>query len=355
MVMIILNIAILVLIIMNNKESISSNINENQLPKESNIAIMVYDEELGGYVKQDTIPKYYRINADKTHCVAGSTIGDYDPTKGTVIYHLISADHCYLFFDKNKVVYESNGGDSPIYDNVYVVNPIKIINKMEDGSAVTFVVLLKQREDDTYQEFARETTNNQKLEIYRTDLLSFFGKNNGAYTYTNVRIMALASDGTIIDTFDDEKIYHSYCFVAGTKVLTLDGYKNIENIKIGELVYSYNFTNNKIELKPVTNTINSKSNLIVEVTIENETIKMSNRHEVYVLDKGWVRAYDLKKGDILINKQGEQLPIKSIREIYYENAINTYNLTILDNHNYYVSENNINMTLVHNAGSIEIE
>lgn len=50
-------------------------------------------------------------------------------------------------------------------------------------------------------------------------------------------------------------VSENFCFVAGTKVLTENGYKNIEDIKISDKVYSYNLNNNELELKEVINTI----------------------------------------------------------------------------------------------------
>jgi len=41
------------------------------------------------------------------------------------------------------------------------------------------------------------------------------------------------------------------CFVKGTEVLTSEGYKAIETIKVGDLVYSKNIETNEVELKRV--------------------------------------------------------------------------------------------------------
>ena len=46
------------------------------------------------------------------------------------------------------------------------------------------------------------------------------------------------------------------------------------------------------ELSKLTDTIISYNNKIYEVTLENnELIKSTKKHQYFVLDKGWVRAY----------------------------------------------------------------
>ena len=100
---------------------------------------------------------------------------------------------------------------------------------------------------------------------------------------------------------------HEYCFVAGTKVKTESGYKNIEDIK------------------------------------------MTSKHQVYIVDKGWTRAYDVKSGDMMLSINGEKIEITNIEYIKYDKPIQTYNLTVEGNSNYFVTDIQV---LVHNAASI---
>ena len=157
----------------------------------------------------------------------------------------------------------------------------------------------------------------------------------------------------------------STCFVAGTKVLTKNGLKNIEDIKVGEYVYTFdpdkNIEDIKVgeyvytfdpdknikELQPVTDTMISKNNKLYEITLENgEVIKATEKHPFYVLDKGWVRSYDLKVGDELTSPKVGLIKIKTIKIKQYKEAITVYNLGVKNNHNYLVTEYEI---LVHNV------
>lgn len=139
-----------------------------------------------------------------------------------------------------------------------------------------------------------------------------------------------------------------FCFVAGTKVKTENGYKNIEDIKVGEYVYSYNLDSNNLELKKVINVISSKTIDTYTITIKDKTVEMSPRHQVYIVDKGWTRAYDLEIGDKMLSSNGETIDITNIVYKKYDKEINTYNLTVEGNSNYFVSEIQV---LVHNKPS----
>ncbi len=178
--------------------------------------------------------------------------------------------------------------------------------------------------------------------------------NNFKITFANPIIRAFAASYIFkIYVYDknnnliiSKNIYEYYCFVAGTKVLTENGYVNIENIKVGDEVYSYNFNNNELELKKVINLINSEAIETYKMDIGDQTIEMSTRHELYIIDKGWTRAYDVKIGDKMISSDDKVVTIKKIDLITYDTPIKTYNLTVEGNNNYFVTYSKV---LVHNS------
>ena len=137
-----------------------------------------------------------------------------------------------------------------------------------------------------------------------------------------------------------------YCFVAGTKVKTENGFKNIEDIKIGEKVYSFNLDNNEIELKEVLELIHSSAKDTYKLTIGGKTVEMTSKHQVYIVDKGWTRAYNIKIGDMMLSASGDKVKITNIEHIKYDEPINTYNLAVEDNSNYFVTDIQV---LVHNV------
>ena len=137
-----------------------------------------------------------------------------------------------------------------------------------------------------------------------------------------------------------------FCFVAGTKVKTKNGFKNIEDIKIGEKVYSFNLDNNEIELKEVLELIHSSAKDTYKLTIGGKTVEMTSKHQVYIVDKGWTRAYNIKIGDMMLSASGDKVKITNIEHIKYDEPIDTYNLAVEDNSNYFVTDIQV---LVHNV------
>ena len=162
-------------------------------------------------------------------------------------------------------------------------------------------------------------------------------------SYTGFEITAIVKGKEI-----SKKFIGPGCFVAGTKVKTENGFKNIEDIKVGEKVYSYNLDTNKLELKNVTNSIISQTLETYFITIGNNTFEVTPRHELYIIDKGWTRTFDVKTGDRMLDANGNETTINKIEKKKYVNPIKTYNLTVEGNSNYFVTDIQV---LVHNVGS----
>ena len=171
------------------------------------------------------------------------------------------------------------------------------------------------------------------------------------------------------------------CFLAGTKVLTSTGFKNIEDIKENELVLTYNIHDNTTEynrvIKPLVH--NDDKEDVYEITVNGKVIYATAIHAFYVnkkltLDESevelhegplykeftgrdlsrvmindsdndymWMDAKNLKVGYQLLQSDGRHYPITKIK--HYKHNGTVYNLSVENNHNYFVSENAI---LVHN-------
>ena len=151
--------------------------------------------------------------------------------------------------------------------------------------------------------------------------------------------------------------YCQVCFPAGTNIIMADGsYKNIENIQTWDIVLSYNIETQKFEPNKVLYPIihEDSSHEMYELTINWNILKVTNAHRFYVvymededykcnITYDWVVASDLKVWDNLFMDKQKYGIIENIK--HYPNKETVYNMSVDNNHNYFVDE----WYLVHNA------
>lgn len=135
----------------------------------------------------------------------------------------------------------------------------------------------------------------------------------------------------------------SSCFAAGTKVAVENGYKNIEDIKPGDYVYSYNLDTNKKELKKVLETFIHQKDEIYTLKVNNQLIYTTEEHPFYVINKGWINAEKLKFNDKLLSIKTGPTNIQNISK--RNNKTYVYNFEVEDYHNYLITKEEL---LVHN-------
>lgn len=94
------------------------------------------------------------------------------------------------------------------------------------------------------------------------------------------------------------------CFPAETKILTPSGYKNIEDIKIGDEIFTYNHESNKYEIEKVTYLFNKtvKSDTLLKITHSTGSFECTPNHPIYT-NRGYIRADEIREGDILYEMQ----------------------------------------------------
>jgi len=123
---------------------------------------------------------------------------------------------------------------------------------------------------------------------------------SASFNQKNISKITYATIGSIVrkkELFKDFKyIIVDECFVAGTKI---DG-KQIEDIKVGDYVNSFNHATNKIEKKKVLSVFkrNYTGKLFLTNSL-NESIVSTFNHPFFVKGIGYTQANELKKGDVL--------------------------------------------------------
>ena len=141
------------------------------------------------------------------------------------------------------------------------------------------------------------------------------------------------------------------CFASGTFVYSKDSLTPIEDIKVGDTVYSYNLEKDKLELSKVVNTLHRETQGIYEITTGKEIINVTAEHPFYVVGKGWVKTKDLQAGYELKSSESKAtVKISSVKEL--SKAVTVYNIEVDGNHNYFVTGSTI---LVHNKNITELK
>jgi len=139
------------------------------------------------------------------------------------------------------------------------------------------------------------------------------------YLYPNMKIgtitegkVDIGEDGAIatVQTLAniDEELYKNEfdvvivdeCFPSGTKVSVKNGHKNIEDIKVGDEVLSFNHKTQQQEYKKVTHLFVKTSHNLTQVKIGDKMIVSTSNHPFYT-QRGYVQAGDLKYGDYVLH------------------------------------------------------
>jgi dTDP-4-dehydrorhamnose reductase/intein/homing endonuclease len=195
------------------------------------------------------------------------------------------------------------------------------------GSAVGKYMVEKYGEDNVYLSYRNEDVSYGKNKFYfnaevpRTmqeipecDYLincigvikPFMAKNMNMSIYLNAlfptylsEFMELSGVKTINITTD--------CFLPGTKVLTEDGYKLIQNLDVGENVFTHK--NNKKKIYKFLNKY-VKEKIYCIKTLGNDIIRCTKNHPFFLIERenkdcpdlsktDWVKAKDIKVGNLV--------------------------------------------------------
>lgn len=151
-------------------------------------------------------------------------------------------------------------------------------------------------------------------------------------------------------------VHNAPCFVAGTKIHMEVGIKNIEDVKIGEKVITFNHSNNGSEFREVQKLQFKPDQPVITYVFGNGTeLTGTKDHPLYIKDKGYA-SYDpaitfedsdliveqIEVGDKAVNLLGEEVEILQILDL--GKVEDVYNLDKIEhNHNFYAND-----VLVHN-------
>ncbi|MDD5151235.1 MAG: Hint domain-containing protein [Flavobacterium sp.] len=126
------------------------------------------------------------------------------------------------------------------------------------------------------------------------------------------------------------------CFVGETLVKTKEGYKEIRDIEIGEMVWSFDEENDKKSWKKVYEIFTFDDKKIIEILLSDDTSIRCTEDHLFFVDGDWVEAKELEYIDDL-----EIIKIKKLKQ-----TCTVYDISVENNNTFFVTENNI---LVHTS------
>lgn len=119
------------------------------------------------------------------------------------------------------------------------------------------------------------------------------------------------------------------CFPAGTPIAIKDGLKNIEDIGIGDEVWAYDEKTGNIGLKKVIKTGERLTNILVEVTIDNEQMHVTPNHPYYINGE-WKEAGLLEVGDGVMLFSGRLGKVENVAYKYDEQLAEITKRTLVE-------------------------
>ncbi len=144
-------------------------------------------------------------------------------------------------------------------------------------------------------------------------------------------------------------VYKASCFVAGTKINTLRGLKAIESVMPGDMVLSCDIRTGELGYKPVICGTNRDPAKTVILKVDDEVIHATSGHLLWVCGKGWVKAGEIKVGELLHTSAEPAVVVSSSPGP----ELPTHNLIIADTHNYFVGTSRVLSHDVLPRGAVE--
>jgi hypothetical protein len=133
------------------------------------------------------------------------------------------------------------------------------------------------------------------------------------------------------------KVLNGACFAAGEKLWTSDGFRAIESIKAGELVYSRNEFDPQgaVQAKVVEECFQRSGRILHLHLPDGRLIRTTPEHPFFEYNQGWVAASALKVGDTIRTEAGWI----QVEEVFDTGEYETvYNLRVADFHTYFVGD-----------------
>ncbi|MGH1348969.1 MAG: polymorphic toxin-type HINT domain-containing protein [Nannocystales bacterium] len=131
------------------------------------------------------------------------------------------------------------------------------------------------------------------------------------------------------------------CFAGGTLVHTEEGLIPIEDVKVGDLVWTRDEQTGRSSLRPVKRVFVTSDRKLLELTLEGdgdirERIRTTAEHPFWTRGGGWVAAAQLGLGDEVLQRSGGWLRVGAAT--WEQERAVVYNLEVDEFHTYFVGK-----------------
>ena len=133
-----------------------------------------------------------------------------------------------------------------------------------------------------------------------------------SYNYTSPRISSEIPDCALPLTFDQYNFCSLgciYCCLEGTSVSTERGRRRIQDLQVGETVFSKNVNTGEVCRDNISSTMERIVDEIFEIELENgQVVSLTGEHPVYVKGFGWKEVHYLQRqDDVDFSKRPDQI------------------------------------------------
>ena len=134
------------------------------------------------------------------------------------------------------------------------------------------------------------------------------------------------------------------CFIFGTLVRTPLGWAEVQDLAVGDEVYSWNEETEKIEACKVSKVMEHQVPFVWQLGVGGENLMVTTEHPFYLADKKeWAPVKNLEPGTLVQQFDGAPVKVDSLMTVVGDRSV--YNITVDGNHNFFVGNRGF---LVHN-------
>jgi hypothetical protein len=191
-------------------------------------------------------------------------------------------------------------------------------------------------------------------EMVKVDEVNFYVSSDNELSFIELDVED--TDTYIINgstAFNSLVTHNAPCFVEGTPILMEDGtYVNIENVKVGDRVLSFDFKNNESIGSNVLNIFSKKVSKVVKYKFESgKELVATEDHPIYVIGKGWTSYSDSLSNTLYsLEEPVKRIEVGDVIKLYNQTDVlvdteilegdyTVYNLSEVEKyHNYYAND-----------------